>query len=132
MLSNPLAAVGPSPVAVAGAGTKKVVIVNGNTSMLEMLEDLLEAGHYDVVFVESSDHAYSQIKNVQPHLVILCMQIDDNSGFQVLSMLKLDSATEHIPVLTYTSDGDEDEAEEEEAEPSDTEVFPRKPVVRMN
>ena len=132
MLPNPLAAVGPNPVAVTGAGTKKVVIVNGNTSMLEMLEDLLEAGHYDVVFVESSEHAYSQIKKVQPHLVILCMQIDDHSGFQVLSMLKLDVATERIPVLTYTSDGEDEEPEEEDAEPSEPEVFPRKPAARMN
>ena len=41
------------------------------------LENVLEAGHYDVVFVESSAHAYSQIKRVQPNLVILCVRIDD-------------------------------------------------------
>ena len=54
--------------------TQKVVIVNGNTEMLDLLETVLDAGHYDVVFVESSEHAYSQIKRVQPNLVILCVQ----------------------------------------------------------
>ena len=45
--------------------------------ILELLETVLDAGHYDVVFVESSEHAYSQIKRVQPNLVILCVRIDD-------------------------------------------------------
>ena len=61
-----------------------MVIVNGSPEMLEMLETVLDAGHYDVVFVESSEHAYSQIKRVQPNLVILCVRIDDADGFQVL------------------------------------------------
>src|ERR671939_371208 len=73
--------------------TQKVVIVNGSTEMLELLETVLDAGHYNVVFVESNEHAYSQIKRVQPNLVILCVRIDDAEGFQVLSMLKLDAGT---------------------------------------
>src|ERR1700704_1373065 len=99
---------------------QKVVIVNGNAEILELLETVLDAGHYDVVFVESSAHAYSQIKRVQPNLVILCVRIEDADGFQVLSMLKLDEETRSIPVLTYTTEGDDDEAEEEDAEPSET------------
>ena len=77
--------------------------------MLELLETVLDAGHYDVVFVESSEHAYSQIKRVQPDLVILCVRIDDADGFQVLSMLKLDDETRGIPVLTYTTEYDGEE-----------------------
>src|SRR6478672_1696408 len=75
---------------VSNQTAQKVVIVNGSTEMLDALETALEAGHYDIVFVESSEHAYSQIKRVQPNLVILCVRIDDADGFQVLSMLKLD------------------------------------------
>ena len=56
---------------------QKVVLVNGGPDMLSLLETVLDAGHYDVVFVESSDHAYSHIKRVQPNLVILCMRIED-------------------------------------------------------
>src|SRR6058998_3222412 len=75
---------------------QKVVIVNGSAEILEVLETVLEAGHYDIVFVESSEHAYSQIKRVLPNLVILCVRIDDLSAFQVLSMLKLDAGTRDI------------------------------------
>src|SRR5207253_10536942 len=109
--------------AVPATTTQKVVIVNGSAEILDLLETLLDAGHYDVVFVESSRHAYSQIKRVQPNLVILCVRIDDAEGFQVLSMLKLDAETRTIPILTYTTESDDDESEEEVAEPSETEIF---------
>ena len=114
--------------------TQKVVIVNGNAEVLELLETVLDAGHYDVVFVESSQHAYSQIKRVQPHLVILCVRIEDADGFQVLSMLKLDEETRSIPVVTYTMESDGDDAEEDaDAEPSESELFVSKPpAVWMN
>jgi PleD family two-component response regulator len=102
---------------------QNVVIVNGNAAILDMVEMALDAGHYDVVFVESSEHAYSQIKRVQPNLVILCVRIDDADGFQVLSMLKLDDDTRAIPVLTYTTEYDGPETTEETAEPSESEMF---------
>src|SRR3954464_14775309 len=100
---------------VTSTAAQKVVIVNGSSEILELLETVLEAGHYDVVFVESSQHAYSQIKRVQPNLVILCVRIEDADGLQVLSMLKLDAGTRDIPVLTYTTE-EVDEAEEEASE----------------
>jgi CheY-like chemotaxis protein len=119
--------------AATPAVAQKVVIVNGSPEMLEMLETVLDAGHYDVVFVESSEHAYSQIKRVQPNLVILCVHIDDAQGFQVLSMLKLDGDTRAIPVLTYTSDSAPDEADEDETESAEAELFPAaKVAVWMN
>jgi CheY-like chemotaxis protein len=114
--------------------TQKVVIVNGSTEILELLESVLEAGHYDIVFVESSAHAYSQIKRVKPNLVILCVRIEDLDGFQVLSMLKLDDETRGIPVLTYTTEYEGQEADEEAAEEerSETEILVAKPAIRMN
>ncbi len=112
--------------------TQKVVIVNGSTEILELLETVLEAGHYDVVFVESTERAYSQIKRVQPHLVILCMQMEDPEGFQVLSMLKLDQDTRAIPVLTYTTQSDGGGDDESVTESSEEEMFAAKPALRMN
>ena len=57
----------------------------------------------DVVFVESTAHAYSKIKRVRPDLVILCLSSDDLDGCQVLSMLALDNDTSRIPVLTFVT-----------------------------
>jgi len=111
---------------------QKVVIVNGSAEILDVLETALDAGHYDLVFVESSEHAYSQIKRVQPNLVILCVRFENAEGFQVLSMLKLDDETRRIPVLTYTSEYDGEECEEEVAKPSEVEMFSGKAAAWMN
>lgn len=139
MLMTSAATTNPFPTrasATAATATQKVVIVNGSAAILDSLETVLDAGHYDVVFVESSAHAYSQIKRVQPNLVILCVRIEDPEGFQVLSMLKLDEGTRTIPVLTYTTEyeGQDtgEEGEEEVVEGSDTEMFTPEPVMRMN
>jgi PleD family two-component response regulator len=113
----------------AGA-TQKVLIVNGSNDVLEVLDPVLEAGNYDVVFVEASAHAYSQIKRVQPDLVILCVAMDDADGLRVLSMLKLDAETRDIPVVTYTTT-DEETAEEEEEEP-ESPMFSSRPALLMN
>ncbi len=105
-----------------GRATQKVVVVNGSQAMFDLLESVLDAGHYDVVFVADVDHAYSQIKQNRPDLVIVCVGLDDPVGFEVLSMLKLDGDTRHIPIVTcaigFEVDGagpasDEDEPDDD-------------------
>ena len=111
---------------------QKVVIVNGHPKILDLLETVLEAGHYDVVFVESNEHAYSQIKRVRPNLVILCVRIENMDGFQVLSMLKLDEDTRDIPVLTYATEFDVQSSYDETLDVSETEMFTPRHVELMN
>ena len=114
---------------------QKVVVVNGNAEVLGMLETVLDAGRYDMVFVESPDHAYSNIRNVQPNLVILCTRVEDLDGFQLLTMLKLDSVTRDIPVLTYTTEseeGDFDAAISQMADDDEQSMLPARPAPQMN
>jgi PleD family two-component response regulator len=68
-----------------------------------MLDALLDAGDYDVVFIESIDSAYAQIKRSRPHVVVLCVDMDDAGCFQIMSMLNLDSDTSQIPVISYVA-----------------------------
>ena len=119
---------------IAATQVQKVVVVNGNTEVLGMLETVLDAGRYDMVFVESSDRAYSQIKKVVPNLVILCTRIEELEGFQLLTMLKLDQDTKNIPILTYTTEyegQDFDSAISQLAEEED-DLLPARPALRMN
>jgi PleD family two-component response regulator len=93
-----------APLRARGRTPQKVVIVNGSPQMAELVSTVLEAGRYELMFVETNEQAYSQTKRIKPHLVLLCTDMDDHTSFQVLSMLKLDSATKDIPVLLYTND----------------------------
>jgi CheY-like chemotaxis protein len=88
---------------------QKVVVVNGAPDVLELLESVLDGGRYDLLFAEASSHAYSLIAREQPHLVVLCTSIDRIDGFQLLSMLKLDPQTRDIPVVTYTTESEDEE-----------------------
>src|ERR1700757_5174551 len=83
--------------------TMKTIAVVARQGHAELVDALLDAGDYDVVFIESVEHAYSHIKRVAPHVVIVCLDDDDFRCVQVLSMLKLDSATSRIPVITHLS-----------------------------
>jgi CheY-like chemotaxis protein len=136
--ANSLAAVesvGGSTVAAPVVGTQKVAIINGTPEVLALIENVLSAGHYDIVFVESVAHAYSHIKRVQPNLVILCVHFDNMDALQVLSMLKLDEDTRAIPVLTYTAGYESQEEEPEEEEDPDAgamSIFSTAPGMRMN
>ena len=112
---------------------QRVVVVNGNPDLLEMLEAALEAGRYDMTFAEASGHAYSSIRQVQPDLVILCMDLDEPASFQLLSMLKLDPDTRRIPVVTYAGDGlpsDDDDDEDEDIDLDELTVT--RPAMTMN
>ncbi len=80
-----------------------VVVVDGGEHVLDLLETVLGAGPFDIVVVESSRHAYSHIRRVQPALVILSVRFEDPMGFQLLSMLAADDATRRIPILIHSA-----------------------------
>jgi CheY-like chemotaxis protein len=124
----------PSTNRIADAPVQKVVVVNGNTEVLGMLESVLDAGRYDMVFVEPGDRAYSQIRKVLPNLVILCTRIEELDGFQLLTMLKLDPETSDIPVLTYTTEheGQDFNTVFSPITEDDETLFPSRPALRMN
>ena len=111
-----------SPVSVQRV-PQKVVIVNGSAAVMGLLESILDAGRYDIVFVESNARAYSQIKRVRPGLVVLCVNVEDIGGFQVLSMLKLDEETRHIPILTYATEYDGRRMSEDDGDASTAEAL---------
>ncbi|PWT81383.1 MAG: hypothetical protein C5B57_10565 [Blastocatellia bacterium] len=77
---------------------------------------------HDVVFVESIANAYSHIKRMSPDLIVVCLSADDADGCQVLSMLKLDTETSRIPIVTYTTP--DSQASESDGDGEDDEFNP--------
>lgn len=117
----------------ARRATQKVVVVNGSRETLALIESILDAGHYDVVFAADLAHAYSEVKKNRPDLVILCLALDDPVGFQVLSMLNLDEDTRRIPLLTYTSDpAREDAGGAAQDDGPESELPPAQPELTRN
>jgi len=114
----------------AATASKKVVVVDGSADVMELLESVLEGGRYDLLFADASQHAYSLVAREQPNLVVLCMTLDSTDGFQLLSMLKLDPQTRAIPVVTYTTDVEENGEDAQEIV-EDAEELPAAPPRRL-
>jgi CheY-like chemotaxis protein len=112
--------------------SQQVVVVSKQSQLNGLLETVLDAGQYDVVFVESTEHAYSHIKRLTPHLIIVCLDIDDIDGFQVLSMLKLDDETKYIPVVTCTVQADDEVSRDESLDPPDDVLFSQPAIMQLN
>jgi CheY-like chemotaxis protein len=89
----------PAP-AVQTVRTLRTVMVVANNPDERVLETIADEGGCDVVVVESMARGYSQVKRIVPQLVVVCLDLDGLDGYHVLSMLKLDRATCHIPVVT--------------------------------
>ena len=118
------------PTAVSST-SQQVVVVSKQSQLNGLLETVLDAGQYDVVFVESTEHAYTHIKRLTPHLIIVCLDIDDLDGFQVLSMLKLDEETKGIPVVTCTIQRDDEETLDDVFDTPD-DVFSEPAAMQLN
>lgn len=111
--------------------SQQVVVVSKQSQLNGLLETVLDAGQYDVVFVESTERAYSHIKRLTPHLIIVCLDIDDLDGFQVLSMLKLDEETRSIPVVTCTVSQDDETTQDHTFDRPD-DVFSQPAMMQLN
>ncbi|MGE3178323.1 MAG: PleD family two-component system response regulator [Vicinamibacterales bacterium] len=134
-MTNVFAAAGPAGTRRRRQATdaRTVLIVNGGNRMSDLLETAVDAGQYDVVFVEAVAHAYSQIRKIQPDLVIISIRMDDVDGLRVLSMLKLDPDTRRIPVITCTSEEQDASSSDEDADDDEPdEMFAAGTDLRMN
>jgi CheY-like chemotaxis protein len=113
---------------------QKVVVVDGGIEMLQGLETVLHARRYQMLFAQSNDLAYSQIKKVRPNLVVMCGGIENRDGSQLLTMLKLDPDTRSIPLMSYAPgrrDGDVD-ADLFRLDEDEDLLTPGHPALRMN
>jgi CheY-like chemotaxis protein len=110
---------------------QQVVVVSKQSQLNGLLETVLDAGQYDVVFVESTERAYSHIKRLAPNLIIVCLDIEDLDGFHVLSMLKLDPETKSIPIVTCTTTQEEEVTRDDSLEPPD-DVFNQPAAMQLN
>jgi DNA-binding NarL/FixJ family response regulator len=96
---------------------RSVVVVGGCPQRAQNLHDLLvDMNDYDVIVMESIGRGYSRIKQVMPDVVIILLEIDDDSACQLLSMLKNDRDVSRIPLVTWATWRDECELEDEIAE----------------
>jgi PleD family two-component response regulator len=86
------------------ANRQLAVFVGGGTDALAVVEPVLDGRAYDVEFVDADDEPYATIAALKPDIVVVSLELAENAGFQLLTMLRLDPDTAGIPVLSYVRD----------------------------
>jgi PleD family two-component response regulator len=88
------------------ANRQLALFVGGGSNVLAHVEPILSGRSYDVEFVEMDDEPYATIAALRPDIVVVNLDLDSESGFQLLTMLRLDPETAQIPVLSYVQEDD--------------------------
>lgn len=87
---------------------RKIAVVNDDTQFLTMMELILSDAGYDVLLIVESSEAFQQICSWAPELVILDIRIESpEAGWTILDLLRLDRATESLPVIVCSAAHDE-------------------------
>ena len=89
-----------------GTGTKRarVLVVDDEQSMRELLRLHLANAGYDVVLAEDAVAAGHLALRERPDLILLDVQMPYMNGYEFMSALQGDEATRNIPVVFLTTD----------------------------
>jgi len=83
----------------------RILVVNDTQEILELFRMLLEEEEgYDVVLSGFPIQQVKDIEHIKPDLIILDLVLgDEQTGMQMLQMLKMQRSTAAIPVLVCTA-----------------------------
>lgn len=87
------------------AGRKKILVIDDEPDLLELVKKRLEASGYKVVTAQNGIEGFEKAKEEKPNLILLdiMMPVD---GFKVLTQLKADRDTSYIPTIMLTYKGE--------------------------
>lgn len=81
----------------------RILVVDDDTTLLEMYKERLEAGGYEVITATDGETGLAQAVEYLPHCILLDVMMPRVNGFAVLENLKHNSETKNIPVIMLTA-----------------------------
>ena len=101
---------------------KKILIIEDDANIREVLELALEFEGYDIVTAVNGKDGIDQIgKGITPDLILLDLMMPVMNGWEFLEALKLDKTSNHIPVIVVSAFMDK-------SAPIDCKAFLSKPL----
>jgi two-component system phosphate regulon response regulator PhoB len=88
----------------------RILLVEDHATMREALRMVLEGEGYSIEEAPDARAALDVVRGTAPALVVLDLNIPGGPGLGVLSSLKDDPATDRIPVIVITAEGEEGRA----------------------
>ena len=83
-------------------GAKKVLLVEDNDSVRQLIHVLLEGEGYEIIEAADGVDGLAKAESDQPDLMILDLMMPDVDGERVLQQLQADPTLSEIPVLVVS------------------------------
>ncbi len=87
---------------------KKILIVDDEAPIRDMLRVALEMAEYNVLEAGDAQEAHSLIVDQSPDLVLLDWMLPGTSGIELARRIKRNEVTQDIPIIMLTAKGEED------------------------
>ena len=81
----------------------RVLVVDDDPSLGEMLGIVLRQEGFEPVFVRSGDQAIAAFHQAKPDLVLLDLMMPEVNGFDVVEALRKNKATRETPIMILTA-----------------------------
>src|ERR1700692_3070038 len=85
----------------------KIMVVDDEADVIDMLVINLRAAGFKVIAVEDGATALAKARNESPSLIILDLMLPRMPGLEICRVLKSDVGTRHIPVIMLTAKAEE-------------------------
>lgn len=82
---------------------KKVLVVDDEEAIVELLKTRFAAGKYEVVSASNGSQALSKVKEENPDIIVLDVMMPPPNGYQVCRTLKDDPDYKNIPIILLTA-----------------------------
>ena len=87
---------------------KRILIVDDEDDLRKMLKLRLQALDYDILEASDGHDGLDKARLTNPDLMILDVMLPKMDGYKVCRMLKFDEKYKHIPIIMFTSRGDDE------------------------
>ena len=84
---------------------KKIIIIEDEKMLLELLKEKLVQDGYHVVTAQDGQEGLDKIKLEIPDLILLDIVMPKKSGFEVMEELNQDNKLKSIPVIVISNSG---------------------------
>jgi len=101
------------------AMNKKILIVDDNELIVEVMSYILINSGYEVSSLPNGYHVIEEIKSTHPDLLIIDAIMPGMDGRDICKILKLNKATKDLPVIICSSEDNLDAALTQDGAPND-------------
>lgn len=82
---------------------KRILVVDDNIDILEVVKAFLETSGFDVRTTSTGDSILHEVQTYSPDLMLLDVYLRGSNGVEMCNQLKGNSSTRQIPIILFSA-----------------------------